>query len=120
MNIVIMTGRIVKEIETRMTPNGKRVLSNKIAVEDGYGDNKKTYFFNFVAWEHNANFLESYATKGDKICIHGVLTEREYMNKDGTKQFVTEIIVSHVELMTKKRTSSENQFTDIDDCDLPF
>ena len=120
MNIVLMTGRIVKDIETRMTTNGKKVLSNKIAVEDGYGEHKKTYFFNFVAWEHNANFLESYATKGDKICIHGVLTEREYLNKEGNKQFITEIIVSHVELMTKKHSDSKNQFTEIDDDELPF
>lgn len=120
MNIVIMTGRIVKDIETRMTPTGKKVLRNKIAVKDGYGDHEKTSFFNFIAWEHNANFLESYATKGDKICIHGVLTEREYVNKEGNKQFITEIIVSNLELMTKKRNSSGNQFAEIDDGDLPF
>lgn len=125
MNIIMLSGRIVKDIVLRSTQSGKEVVSNKIAVDVGYGENKKTYFFNFVAWGSNAKFLNSYAAKGDKIVLNGYLTERQYTNKDGVTQYVTEIITDSIELMAKKQSNSgsnDDAFSAVsdDDFDLPF
>ena len=58
MNKVIMIGRLARESELRFTTNGTAVANNAIAVEDGFGDKKKTYFFNITIM---GKFAETFA-----------------------------------------------------------
>ena len=44
MNKIVISGRVVKDPELRMTSGkGTPVATTSIAVNDGYGENKKTY-----------------------------------------------------------------------------
>ena len=58
-NRVIMIGRLVADPELRTTPNGINVASLRIAVDRPYSKNaeKKSDFFNVVAWRQNAEFI---------------------------------------------------------------
>ena len=42
MNLVVLQGNISKDSELRYTPNGKAVVRFSVAVNEGYGDKKKT------------------------------------------------------------------------------
>ena len=101
MNKVIMSGRLVKEFEIRMTPSGTSVARSSIAVDDGYGENKKTYFFNLVAFGKTAENLEKYSFKGQKILIEGKLQSGSY-EKDGVKHSTTDIIIDKSEFLSFK------------------
>ena len=60
MNKVIMMGRICNELELKTTPSGTNVCSFRIAVDRNYqvkGEEKKTDFFNVVAWRAAAEFV---------------------------------------------------------------
>lgn len=46
--------------------------------------------------------MNNILSKGDEIMIQGKLTYRSYENKEGNKQYVTEIIVNEFLKMTKK------------------
>ena len=47
MNKVTISGNVARDIELRMTAGkGTPVATTSIAVNDGYGENKKTYFVN--------------------------------------------------------------------------
>lgn len=63
-------------------------------------------FVNCVAWNKTAELLSTYTRKGSLIGVHGRVATRNYDKPDGTKVYVTEIIVDEVAFLEKK---SENQ-----------
>ena len=95
MNICIFSGRLTKDAETRYTQSGKCVCSFGLAVDTGFGDNKKTVFLNCSVWNKEA--LAQYLTKGKPVIIHGEYTEREWQAQDGSQRKTAEIIVREVE-----------------------
>jgi len=118
MNKIYLTGRITKDIELKGTEN--KFLINTIAVYDGKDkdQNDITYFFDFKAFNYNANKLSKYATKGSKIAIEGVLKQDKWEDENGKKSKVL-IYAENIELIadTKKE---ERQEEEVVDSDLPF
>lgn len=90
MNVCIFAGRILRDCEVRQTNKGKSVGNYAIAVDDGYGENKRTLFLNCVHW--NCEKVAQYLTKGKAVIVRGKLQQREY-EKDGQKQRVYELNV---------------------------
>ena len=95
MNVCIFSGRLTKDAETRYTQSGKCVCSFGLAVDTGFGDNKKTVFLNCSVWNKEA--LAQYLTKGKPVIVHGEYTEREWQDKDGNNRKAAEIIVREIE-----------------------
>ena len=95
-NKVILLGRITKDLELKTTPSGVSVLSFSIAVDRRYqtkGEEKKSDFFNCVAWRNEAEFISRFWTKGRPILIEGELQNRSYVDNNGVTRYVTEVIV---------------------------
>lgn len=95
MNICIFSGRLTKDAETRYTQSGKCVCSFGLAVDTGFGDNKKTVFLNCSVWNKEA--LAQYLTKGKPVIVHGEYTEREWQAQDGSQRKTAEIVVRDIE-----------------------
>ena len=107
MNLVVLQGNISKDSELRYTPNGKAVVSFSIAVNEGYGDKKKTQFFNITSF--GAEKLCEYLTKGTKVLIKGKLNNSSY-EKDGVKHYKTDIIAETyggIELLSSKNNTND-------------
>lgn len=97
MNNFQCTGRLTHDPEMKLTTNGKEVCSFQLAVDYGWGDNKKTVFMRFTAWGNQAKYI-SKLSKGDKVLIsRSELSEREYTNRDGQTVKVTECTVRELE-----------------------
>ena len=64
MNRAIFTGRLTKDPELRYTNDGRAVCTINIAVDDGWGEKKQTYFPAIVLWRHNAEYIGKFAHKG--------------------------------------------------------
>jgi single-strand DNA-binding protein len=95
-NKVIIMGRISNDLELKTTQQGASVLAFSVAVDRRYqvkGEEKKTDFFNVVAWRNEAEFISKYFSKGRKILIEGELQTRAYTDKNNNTVRVTEIIV---------------------------
>lgn len=108
MNNCSFTGRLTSKPELKTTPNGKNVCSFTLAVERKFkGTDGKpiTDFIDFVAWEHNANFICKWFDKGIRIAITGELQTRIY-EKDGKKIKVSEILVNSVEFADGKAVAN--------------
>lgn len=142
MNRWIGTGRLTKDVELRYTPGeGKAVTNFNMAVDDGFGEHKKTYFINVVVWGKTAESLVTYTHKGSKVAVQGKITTRSYDAKDGTKRYVTEVVADQyggIEFLdSKKEEANSNSNYDyiqnardeigydpdiapIDDSDIPF
>lgn len=109
-NKVILMGRICNNLELKTTPNGANYVTFRLAVDRSYqvkGEEKKTDFFNIVAWRSNAEFICRYFSKGRMILAEGELQTRQYVDKNGLTQYVVEMIVSSVRF-TGERKEAEN------------
>ena len=92
-NKITLMGRITHDLELKSTPSGNSVLSFAVAVERAYqtkGEERKTDFFNCVAWRANADFISRFFSKGRMILIDGELQNRKYTDKNGAERYVTE------------------------------
>lgn len=104
-NKVIMMGRLTRDPELKTTPSGVNVCSFSIAVDRRFqtkGEEKKTDFFNIVAWRQSGEFVSRYFSKGSMILVEGELQTRQYTNKDGINVNVTEIIAEQVSFTGEK------------------
>ena len=107
-NKVIMLGRITNDLEIKTTPSGVSVLTFSIAVDRRYqekGVERKSDFFNCVAWRNEAEFISRFFTKGSAILIEGELQNRSYQDKNGVGKWVTEIIVDRATFTGEKKTA---------------
>lgn len=133
MNKWVGIGRLVKDAELKFTPGkGTPVGTFTLAIDDGYGENKKTDFIPIVLWGKSAESLSSYLIKGTLIAVSGRINTRSYDAKDGTKRYVTEIVADNfggVKLLGGKKQDNFNQdpfanfdedIKPIDDGDMPF
>ena len=128
-NRIFISGNVARDIELRMTAGkGTPVATTSIAVNDGYGENKKTYFVNIVVWGKQAEFFANNVLKGQKVWVNGKLVIRDYEAKDGTKKYITEVVADMFDGVEWAKTSnaSSNNYDDgwndpVDDSDeIPF
>jgi single-strand DNA-binding protein len=119
MNIVALTGRLTADTNLRYTQSGKAVCTFDIAVDDGFGDNKQTYFHRIVVWGKAAETCADNLSKGSKVNVKGKLTSRSY-ESNGQKKYITEVVAdTHggVEFLSSKKQSQSNP---VDDEEVPF
>lgn len=96
-NKAVLMGRICNDLELKTIQSGISVLSFRIAVDRSYqvkGEDRKTDFFNIVAWRSTAEFISQYFSKGRMILVDGELQTRQYTDKNGVTQNVVELNVS--------------------------
>lgn len=112
-NKVIMMGRIVNDLELRTTPQGSSVLSFRIAVDRRFqtkGEERKSDFFNVVAWRNEAEFISRYFAKGRMIMIEGELQTRSYVDKNNNTVYITEIIVDRATFTGEKSPAQSSPY----------
>ena len=130
MNKWIGTGRVTREWEIRATSNGTTIARNSIAVDSGYGDNKRTDFINLTAFGKTAETLEKYGFKGQKMLIEGRIQTGSY-EKDGVKHSTTDVIVDRSEFLSFRDNNTSGAeksvkqtemdgFSSFDESDCPF
>lgn len=110
MNKIILLGNLCKELELKYTTNNKAVMQNTIAVKNDYKNAAGEYdsqFINIVIWGKSAEYLKNYGTKGSKVLVEGRLQNRTYDKQDGTKGYVTEVIVEKVVLLNNSTKKQE-------------
>lgn len=110
MNKVFLTGRVTREWEIRATASGTTIARNSIAVDSGYGDNKRTDFINLTAFGKTAETLEKYGFKGQKMLIEGRIQTGSY-EKDGAKHSTTDIIIDRSEFLSFKDNNTSEEKT---------
>lgn len=81
MKQVCISGRLGKSAELRRTQNGDPVLSFSVAVNDGYGENKSTMWFDCSMFGKRGEKLVDFLEKGKEVTITGELGRREHAGK---------------------------------------
>lgn len=133
MNKVELIGNLTRDPELTETASGVSVCRFSIAVNRNYygsDGERKTDFFNCVAWRGLGETIGKYCKKGHKVGITGNIETRTYEDNKGVKHNTVDIIVQDVDFLTPKTDNdyypddipddrpAQNAYDDNDD--LPF
>ncbi|MGN0194124.1 MAG: single-stranded DNA-binding protein [Pseudoramibacter sp.] len=101
MNKVILVGRLARDPELRTTTTGKSVCSFAIAVDRRFkrDGQPSADFFNVTAWGKQGEVISQYLRKGRQIAISGRLQTRSYTANDGSKRYVTDIVLEEFDFI---------------------
>lgn len=81
MKTICISGTIGKDAVLRRTQGGDPVLGFSVAVDDGFGENKRTMWFDVALWGKRGQSLEPHLRKGLKVSVSGDLGTREHEGK---------------------------------------
>lgn len=100
---VTAVGTLGKDPEIRSTGSGKKVASFSIAVDQGFGDSKRTEWINVIAWEKLAELAERFLKKGKSIALSGTLQTSSWDDKtSGQKRYKTEVVARDITFMDSR------------------
>lgn len=107
INKAILCGRITKNLELKSLTNGNKVLSFGLATNRTWKDQQGTKhedatFHNIVAFGKQAEVISQYCVKGDELYIEGRIQNRSYDKQDGTKAYISEVILESFQFGQKK------------------
>lgn len=113
MNKVIMMGRMVANAELNTTPSGVTAAKFSIAVDRNYqkkGEERKSDFFNCVAWRGTAEFISKWFPKGRMVLIEGEMQTRKYTDKKGNPATWYEIQVENAYFTGEKANNGGSSY----------
>ena len=127
---VIALGRLTKDVEVRYSQGNEPMAIGSFSIAvDRKDKDKKTDFFNCVAFGKTAENISKFFGKGKKILVSGTLQNDKYTNKDGKEVTATKIVVREFDFVESKADGESKPKADADgfmnipdgiDAELPF
>jgi len=106
-NRVQLIGHVGQDPEVKTVGNNRKLANLTLATNDHYYNDagekvEQTEWHRLTAWGKTAEIIEKYVSKGKEIGIQGKLTHRSYEDKDGSKKYVTDVVVDELLLLGSK------------------
>lgn len=139
MNHIILSGRLTKDVEERITPSGIRQASFTLAVDKQLSRDKKAElqqqgkptadFPRIITWGKVAEIASNNLSKGRKVLIEGVLTTGQYKDNNGATHYTTDVIANKIEFMDSRQEQRQEAPSEygsdfsggtLDDDEVPF
>ena len=135
MNKVILTGRLTRDPESRMTQSNMEISRFSLACQSDFvsrDGERDTEFINCVAFNRSAQTINRYCRKGQMILVQGRIRNSSYDAQDGTKRYTTDVLVNTFDFVDNKtnRAKPDENFEDnnnlndditpVEDEDMPF
>lgn len=108
MNKVILKGRLARDPELRYTTSGKAVCSFTLAVDRKHQKDTPgptADFIPCIAWEGIGKTIADHVPKGRELLVEGRLQIRSYNAQDGSKRYVTEVVLIDMDFCGSKPSS---------------
>lgn len=109
VNKAILIGNLGADPEVRVTPSGMSVANFRIATNESWTDKsgqkqERTEWHRIVAWGKLAEVCGEYLKKGRQAYVEGRLQTREWADKEGKKNYTTEVVATTVQFLGGPRT----------------
>ncbi len=109
INKVILIGNLGRDPQVRYFDTGRAVANFTLATtERGYKMQNgttvpdRTEWHNIVFWSNNAEWVEKYVHKGDRIYVEGKLRYRTYDDQNGIQRTMCEVYADTLELLSPR------------------
>ncbi len=112
LNSVLLVGRITHDPELKVNGNGTASLVLNLANNRTYVHNnepvEESNFIRVKVWGKQADSLQKYLTKGQRIGVNGRLHQYKFNNNDGNSINVTEVIANQIQFLSgsKKKANT--------------
>ena len=107
-NLVQLIGNLGNDPEVKEVSGGRRMARMSVATSESYTNKSgeritDTQWHTVVAWGQTAEMAERLLRKGTPVMLEGRLVHRSYEAKDGSKRYITEVVMSNFQLLPGKR-----------------
>ncbi|MDI6401033.1 single-stranded DNA-binding protein [Balneolaceae bacterium ANBcel3] len=114
LNKAMIIGRLGADPEVRYTQNNTAVANMSVATSERYKDKngewqETTEWHRVVVWGKLAEICQSYLKKGSMAYFEGAIQTRSWEDKDGNKQYTTEIKALSMQMLDSKSASEGNR-----------
>mgnify|MGYP001314947586 CR=1 FL=1 len=125
MNVVILIGRLTKDVELRYTQAGKAVATFTLAVDRPFTNQageRETDFIPVVVWGKLAEHFANYLGKCRQTAVVGRMQIRSYEDQKGQRRRITEVVANSVQFLdwAKESGDAKKEPGEINLDDLPF
>lgn len=113
MNKVFLIGNLTRDPELTETAGGIKICRFSIAVNRNYSGSdgeRKTDFFNCVAWRGLGETVARFAKKGNKVAVCGSIELRNYEDSQGIKRTGVDIVATDVEFLTPRSQGMDDSY----------
>ncbi|MDR1272670.1 MAG: single-stranded DNA-binding protein [Clostridiales Family XIII bacterium] len=103
MNLVIITGNLVRDPEKSVAGSGMSIVRFTVAVNRfrKNADGSDADFIRVTVFDRQADLVAQYLRKGSKVGVEGRLQTGSY-EKDGKTVYTTDVIGNRVEFLDRK------------------
>jgi single-strand DNA-binding protein len=142
-NKIIIVGYLGRDPELRYTPQGTPVCDFSVATTERRKDKSgeshdHTTWFRVTFWRNKAEVANQYLRKGSQVYIEGILSQREWQDRDGNTRQSLEVQGSDLQFIGSRsddaaggrapervpirddKFSSDEPSPQIGDDDVPF
>ena len=109
LNVIILEGRLTRDPELKEI--GETSVANfDLAVDDKRKDENgehTTSFIPVVAFGNLGELVSKYLHKGSKVLVRGYVQQRSWLNKEGLKRSVLEVILDEIDFLDPKEPEDE-------------
>lgn len=116
VNRVTLVGYVGQDPVVRWLDSGMCVASVSLGTkEKGYTLQNgtqvpdRTEWHNVIFWSKQAELVESYVHKGDKLFVEGKLQSRSYDDRNGIRRQVVEVMAHTIELLSGRNQNVESE-----------
>lgn len=112
VNHMTFQGRIVKDIEKKITQSGISNTTFTLAWSEKYKEIERSCFQKCKAWRGTADFLDKYMhDKGTEMVVEGNMITEKWQDKDGNNRSENILYVDKVHFCGKKQSGQGNSGT---------
>ena len=109
-NYFILIGRVARDVEIRMTSDGRHVLNVTIAVQRPFRNSNGDYetdFFTITLWESMAEVAAENFKKGSTIGIKGRLSQKKVTLDNGVAVNTAELVGERIVFFSNTNSDTE-------------
>jgi single-strand DNA-binding protein len=93
-------GRLGRDAELKSTQQGTPFITLAVAVNTGWGENKKTVWWDVAYFGNRAEKVCQYLEKGTQVFIDGDFDLKQFTTKQGEERITPSIRADRIELLS--------------------
>ena len=113
MNKVMLIGNVGQDPQVKYVDQGVCVAQVRIAttergytMQNGTQVPERTEWHNCIFWRKQAETVDKYVHKGDKLYVEGKIQSRDWTDRQGISRRSVDIIVENMEMLSPKSSTS--------------
>lgn len=107
LNTVALMGRLTRDPELKTAQSGVSFATFGLAVDNGFGENKRTDFFEVIAWRKTGELAAAYLRKGALIGLRGRLEQQRWQDENGKNRSSVKVVAEDITFGEKKKEEPE-------------